>query len=49
MQRPTKKDIKAALDKLRQPPEQNGSVPVDFNAPPIEAAKKNQRIRKKGI
>jgi len=49
MARPSKKEIKAALDKLRPGGDQGRSVPTDYNAPSLESEKKNQRIRKKGI
>ncbi len=51
MSRPSRKDIRAAIDKLRAKPEQAGGgtndQTADASKPP--AQKSSQRIRKKGI
>lgn len=47
MDRPSKKDIKAALDKLRdQKPGVDKPQPV---VPKLEGKKSNMRIRKQGV
>ncbi|MEQ1822081.1 MAG: hypothetical protein ABL949_06210 [Fimbriimonadaceae bacterium] len=53
MSRPSKKDIKAALEKLREPktgPEGKGPVGgSDIAKPTGKAPNKNNRIRKQGV
>ena len=50
MKRPTKKEIKAALEKLHKPAE--ASEPIGYMETPLETknrAASQKRIRKKGI
>jgi hypothetical protein len=48
MNRPSKKEIRAAIEKLHEPPEGPSEVP--YLVPKIEAKKPSkQRIRKKGV
>jgi hypothetical protein len=51
MSRLSKKDIKAALDKLKEPQQrQQGASDTPFTSRPLEAKKPNKnRIRKQGI
>ena len=47
MNRPSKKDIKAAIEKLKET--KPGGPPPEQNAPKLEAKKDNKRIRKQGV
>ncbi|HWD39235.1 MAG TPA: hypothetical protein VG944_10330 [Fimbriimonas sp.] len=50
MDRPSKKDIKAALEKLKNPQNSGtGSDSKGQNAPKLEPRKAENRIRKKGV
>lgn len=48
MSKPSKKDIKAAVDALKSKPTGNNSVP-DHNTGKLSAEKSNKRIRKQGV
>jgi hypothetical protein len=48
MKRPSKKEIREAVEKLKEKKE--GKAEVEYNAPkPQEKGMKSQRIRKKGV
>jgi hypothetical protein len=47
MKRPSKKEIKAAIDKLKDKPA--GSTSSDHTVNELPSKKSNQRIRKQGI
>lgn len=48
MKRPSKKDIRAAVDKLKE--KKDGSYKPEANVPNrLEEKKSSQRIRKKGV
>ncbi len=49
MARPSKKDIKAALDKLKAPIDGPSDVPNQPTSAHLEPKKTSQRIRKKGV
>ena len=49
MARPSKKDIKAALDKLKAPVDGPSDTPLQPSASHLEPKKTSQRIRKKGV
>lgn len=49
MARPTKKEIKAALDKLKAPTDGPADAPPQPSAAHLEPKKTSQRIRKKGV
>ncbi len=50
MERPSKKDIKAALDKLKDAPRPGGTSGPDYNGPALSPKKSNKnRIRKQGV
>ena len=49
MKRPTKEEIRKAVEKLKEPKE-GSSADLDYNAPKPQEKKGNkQRIRKKGV
>jgi hypothetical protein len=47
MNRPSKKDIKAAIDKLKDSP--SSSAPPEHKAGQLSPKKSSQRIRKQGV
>lgn len=47
MKRPSKKEIKAAIDKLKDKP--SGGATPEVNVGKLESKKSSQRIRKQGI
>lgn len=51
MQRPSKKEIKAALERLKEPgPNTSGTNPPGYSGPTESAKKPNKnRIRKQGV
>lgn len=49
MERPSKKDIKAAVDKLKNPSKSDQGTPGESGSPAPAAKKSNIRIRKKGV
>jgi len=48
MSKPSKKDIKAAVDALKNQDSKNKSVP-DHNTGKLSAEKNNRKIRKQGV
>ncbi|GEM_PF-3951653 len=49
MARPSKKEIKASLDKLKAPAEGTADAPPPASNIHLEPKKTSQRIRKKGV
>ena len=49
MKRPSKKEIKAAVEKLKQKQEGSTEIDAGSSVKPQEQGKSSQRIRKKGI
>ncbi len=49
MKRPSKKDIKAAVDKLKEKPENTSNTYEQNNVGQLGSKKSSQRIRKQGV
>lgn len=49
MKRPSKKDIKAAIDKLKDAPPTNGRPPETHVEKQLSPQKNSKRIRKQGV